>query len=131
MHYKGLIVEFEPPSKVKEPLQILKNAGRFIRWENAKSKTLLLSKINGLIPKDICFSPGSPDLRVRHIVKDGIHYYIIFNEGQNALEFRFTVRAKGQRYLLDPQTGQCKAINQNKSLHMKPYELKVLGMMSS
>ncbi len=130
MHYKALIAEFEPPLKAKEPLQVLENSGRFIRWEKSKSEASLLKNIKRLIPKDINFSPSSPDLRVRHVLKDRNHYYIIFNEGQKNLEFRLTVSAKGRRYLLEPQTGQDEAINQNTLIQMKPYELTVLKIMS-
>jgi hypothetical protein len=130
MHYKALIAEFEPPLKAKEPLQVLENSGRFIRWEKSKSEALLLKNIKRLIPKDINFLPSSPDLRVRHVLKDRNHYYIIFNEVQKTLEFRLTVSAKGQSYLLEPQTGQDEAINQNTLIQMKPYELKVLKIMS-
>jgi hypothetical protein len=131
MHYKALIAEFELPSKAKEPLQVLKNSGRLIRWEKSKGEMLLLKKINSLIPKDINFLPGSGDIRIRHVIKDKIHYYIIFNEGQKHLEFKLTVSAQGRRYLLDPQTGQDESINSDKPIHTKPYELKVLKIVSS
>ncbi len=131
MHYKALIVEFDPPSKAKESLQVLENAGRIIRWEKAKSEMLLLQKINSLIPKDISFSPAEPDLRVRHVVKNRIHYYIIFNEGQKYVAFRLTASNQGQRNLLDPQTGQHKAVDADMLLQMRPYGLKVLSIVSS
>ncbi|MHC4559938.1 MAG: glycosyl hydrolase [Planctomycetota bacterium] len=131
MHYKALIVEFDPPPKAKESLKVLENVGRLIRWEKTKSEILLLQKINSLIPKDISFSPADPDIRVRHIAKDRIHYYIIFNEGQKHVAFRLTVSAQGQRYLLDPQTGQQNSFHQNTSLHLKPHELKVLKIVST
>jgi hypothetical protein len=131
MHYKALVVEFDPPRKAEQRLQILEQAGRLIRWEKSKSATLLLKKINRLIPKDISFSPAEPDLRVRHVVKDRIHYYVIFNEGQKHLEFRLTTSAQGRRYILEPQTGQKKAVDADMLLHMKPHELKVLGVMRS
>ena len=131
MHYKALIVEFDPPSKAKEPLQVLENAGRIIRREKATSEILLLQKINSLIPKDISFSPDEPDVRVRHVVKDRIHYYIIFNEGQKHVAFRLTASTQGQRYLLDPQTGQQNAVDADMLLQMRPHDLKVLSIVSS
>ena len=91
MHYKALIVEFDPPSKAKKRLQVLEEAGRIIHWEKAKSKNFPLKKLNDLISKDISVIPSSPDIRVRHIVKNRIHYYIIFNEGQKYLKFKLAV----------------------------------------
>jgi hypothetical protein len=129
MHYKALIVEFDPPPKARESLQVLENSGRLIRWEKADNKILLLEKINSLIPKDVSFTPAEPDLRVRHLVKDGIHYYIVFNEGQEHIAFKPTASAQGQRYLLDPQTGQQNAVDADMLLQMRPHELKVLKIV--
>jgi hypothetical protein len=131
MHYKALIVEFDSPSKAKQMLQILEQAGRLIRWEKSQSEILLLRKTKSLIPKDISFSPAEPDLRVRHVVKDKIHYYVIFNEGQKHISFRLTTSAQGRRYILEPQTGRRDAVDADTLLQMLPYELKVLGIANS
>ncbi|MDT8300245.1 MAG: glycosyl hydrolase [Sedimentisphaerales bacterium] len=131
MHYKALIVEFNPPPEAKEALQTLEQAGRLIRWEKDDNPTLLLEKINSQIPKDISFSPSSPDIRVRHVVKDRIHYYIIFNEGQKDLKFRAAISAQGRGYLLEPQTGQQRAVDADMLLTIRPHELKVLSIASS
>jgi len=131
MHYKALIVEFDPPPEAKEALKTLEQSGRLIRWEKDDNTTLLLEKINSQIPKDISFSPSSPDIRIRHVVKDRIHYYIIFNEGQKDLKFRVATSAKGQRYLLDPQTGQQRAAEVDMLLKMQPHELTVIQIVSS
>ncbi|MCP4613491.1 MAG: hypothetical protein GY845_32770 [Planctomycetes bacterium] len=129
MHYKALVVEFDPPLEAKEAMQTLEQSGRLIHWEKSKSETLLLNKINSLISKDINFSPVEPDLRVRHVVKDRTHYYITFNEGQKNLKFRVATSAKGRRYLLDPRTGQQRAVGPDMLLQMRPHELTVLKIV--
>jgi hypothetical protein len=75
--------------------------------------------------------PAIPDLRVRHIVKDIVHYYIVFNEGQEHITFRLTTSAEGQRFLLDPQTGRQNAVVSDALLQMRPHELKVLKIANS
>jgi hypothetical protein len=133
MNYKTLIVEFDPPSKAKEALQVLEHAGRLIRWAKDDSETLLFQKINSLISMDVSVKPATPDLRVRHVVKDIVHYYIVFNEGQEHITFSLTTSVEGQRFLLDPQTGRQNAVDSyavslagDALLQMQPHELKVL-----
>jgi hypothetical protein len=126
MHYKALIVEFDPPAKAKEALKVLEHAGRLIHWVKAESETLLLQKIDSLIPVDVSILPASQDLRVRHIVKDRAHYYIVFNEGQEPITFRLTTLAEGQRFLFNPHTGQQNAVDPDALLQMGPHELRVL-----
>ena len=131
MHYKALIVEFDPPPKAKEALQLLEHAGRLIRWAKDDSETLLLQKINSLISTDVSVMPPIPDLRVRHIVNDAVHYYIVFNEGQEHITFSLTTSVEGQRFLLDPQTGRQNAVDSDALLQMLPHELKVLMIANS
>ncbi|MBN1803679.1 MAG: hypothetical protein JW837_00370 [Sedimentisphaerales bacterium] len=130
MHYKALIVEFEPPTKAKKSLEVLEKAGRLIRWEKAKGQESLLNKIGNLIPKDMNFEPSSPDIRIRHVVKDRFHYYIVFNEGQEHLKFSLAASVQGQRYLLEPQTGQQNIIEDDMLLQMRPHELKVIRIVT-
>ena len=138
MHYKALIVEFDQPSKAKGALQVLERAGRLIRWGKDDSETLLLQKINSLISVDVSVMPAIPDLRVRHVVKDIVHYYILFNEGQEHITFRLITSAEGQRFLLDPQTGRQNAVDSyavsltgDALLQMRPHELKILKVANS
>ena len=54
----------------------------------------------------MCRSPRqSPNLRVRHVRKGGVDYYLLFNEGAGDLECRLDLSAKGRRILLDPMSG--------------------------
>ena len=131
MNYKALIVEFDPPSKAKESLEVLKRAGRVIRWGKDDGETLLLQKINSLISMDVSITPDIPDLRVRHVLKDTVHYYIVFNEGQEHSTFRLITSTKGQRFLIDPQTGRQNTIDSDALLQMQPHELKVLKIANS
>jgi hypothetical protein len=126
MHYKALVVEFDPPDKAKESLAVLERAGRLIRWDKADGDTSLLAKIDALIPADARLLPPTPDLRLRHVVKEGIHYYIIFNEGQEQIEFRLRTSAEGQRFVLDPETGRQSPVELDAAMKMQPHELKVL-----
>lgn len=132
MHYKALIVEFDPaPARAKETLAALERAGRLIRWDKADGDTSLLAKIDGLAPADVRVLPTTPDLRLRHVVKEQVDYYIVFNEGQEHIEFRLRTSAEGRRFVLDPETGRQSPVEPDAAMQMQPHELKVLKIAGS
>ena len=66
------------------------------------------------------------NLRVRHVVKDGTHYYILFNEGQEDLAFMLRTLAEGRHFSLDPETGHQTETDPHGLMQMRPHELRVL-----
>jgi len=126
MHYKALIVEVEPPEKAKAALDVLEKAERLIQWDKSKSETALLSSIDRLVQADVNVSPASRDLRVRHVVKDGRDYYIVFNEGESRLEVTLETSAEGTRALLDAETGKGEELENGAPLLLQAHELRVL-----
>ncbi len=131
MHYKALIAEVDPPAKAKESLGVLERAGRLIRWDKADGDAALLAKINKAVPAEVEVSPATPDVRLRHVIKDRINYYILFNEGQQHLELKLKTSVEGQRFLLDPETGGQSDIAPDAAIKMQPHELKVLRIVGS
>jgi len=126
MHYKALIVQMEAPAKAKGALGVLEKAGRVIQWEKNMGETALLSSIERLVKADVRISPETRDLRVRHVVKGGVDYYILFNEGQERLEVRLETAARGRRVLLDPETGAGEKLNSGAPLLLDKHELRVM-----
>ncbi|MEJ2705674.1 MAG: glycosyl hydrolase, partial [Sedimentisphaerales bacterium] len=125
MHYEALIVEFDPPSKTMQAMQTLEKAGRVICPNKDGNIASLAAKIDSLVPVDVSILPAMPDVRVRHVVKDGTHYYIVFNEGQKDLAFKLRTLTEGRRFSLDPETGRQTKIDPHGLLQMQPHELKV------
>ena len=134
MHYKALIIEMEAPEKAKAALDVLEKAGRVIRWSKEKGETALLSSIDRLVQADVKVSPASRDLRVRHVVKDGRDYYIVFNEGEGEVEVRLDVSAGGKveggqnpaYVVLDAETGEGEEFKNGAPLLLRAHELRVL-----
>lgn len=126
MHYRALIIEVEPPEKAKPALDILDKAGRVIRWNDRMEDSKLLRQIDKLLPADVRVQPASPDIRVRHVFKNGADYYIVFNEGENALEVKLETSVKGRCLLLDPLTGRQRIPAPEAPLLLKPHELHVI-----
>jgi hypothetical protein len=126
MHYKALVVEFDPPAKAKAALDVLERAGRVIRWNKADGEASLLAKFDKLVPPDVRVTPPTPELRIRHVVKERVDYYIVFNEGQEHIEFQLETSVKGQRFVLDPNTGSQSQLDPGTAMKMQPHELRVL-----
>ncbi len=131
MHYRALIVEFDPPSKANQVMRTLEKAGRVIRPNKDENAASLVAKIDRLMPVDVSILPAMPDVRVRHVVKDGTHYYIVFNEGQKDLAFKLRTLAEGRRFSLDPETGHQTEIDPHGLLQMQAHELKVFTIKSA
>jgi hypothetical protein len=126
MHYRALIIEVEPPEKAKPALDVLDKAGRLIRWNSEMEDSKLLQQIERLVPVDVRVTPASPDIRVRHVFKNEVDYYIVFNEGENKLEVELETSVKGKRLLLDPQNTRQQIIEHGAPLLFEPHELQVL-----
>ncbi len=124
MCYKALVVETDPPPKAKPALDILEKAGRVIRWN--KDAGALLQEIDRLTKPDIQVTPASPDLRVRHVVKDGADYYILFNEGETQLDVNLKTSAAGRAVMLDPQAASASDGQLDAPLRFEPHDLRVL-----
>ena len=126
MHYRALIIEVEPPDKVKPALDILEKAGRLVRWNDRMGDSELLRQIDRLVPSDVRIRPASHDVRVRHVFKNGVDYYIVFNEGENKLEVELETSTQGRRFLLNPQTSRQQILEQEAPLYLRPHEMRVL-----
>ena len=126
MHYRALIIEVEPPDKAKPALDILEKAGRLVRWNDRMGDSELLRQIDRLVPSDVRIRPASHDVRVRHVFKNGVDYYIVFNEGENKLEVELETSTKGRRFLLNPQTSRQQILEQEAPLYLRPHEMRVL-----
>jgi len=126
MCYKALVAETDPPAKAKPALDILEKAGRLIRWNKDAGAPALLREINRLTNADIQVTPASPDLRIRHVVKDAAHYYILFNEGEAQLDVNLKTSAIGRAAILDPKTVSSSDVPGDAPLRFEAHELRVL-----
>lgn len=126
MHYRALILEEDPPAKAVPAIDALVKAGRVIRWSEAMPDAQFVDSIDRLVEPDIRVSPGTADLRVRHVRKGRTDYYLLFNEGGEDVEFRLDVSAKGRWTLLDPMTGQPKAVSSDTPIRLPKRVMQVL-----
>ena len=142
MHYDAVIVDGPlPPRAHVQALTPLSRAGRLLAWGlpiNAPadleatvcdSAGALVSAVEKLTPRDVTCEPATADLRVRHVIKDGTHWYLLFNEGTRRVETRLTVAAAGTRQWLDPFGEDVRELADGDTLHLAPYEMRLLRVV--
>ncbi|MFN2284708.1 MAG: glycosyl hydrolase, partial [Anaerolineae bacterium] len=141
MHYKAVILDglTAIPEEAKAALQILADAGRLIAWQStpftsAKSVQSVedfLAAIDHLVPPDLTATPPVPELRYRHVVKEGAHYYIFVNEGLTPLSTTLTVSAEGHATWIDPLALTEIVADTPLNLTLEPYSLRILRITNS
>ncbi len=121
LHYKALIVDGvgHIRAEARPALDALARAGRLIVWGEDEwgfdgaavvdTADALVAQIDRLVSPDLIVEPPQPDLRYRHVIKDGLHYYMLCNEGNEPLRFRCRVGAPGAALWVDPFTLEEKA----------------------
>ena len=67
--------------------------------------------IPALIERDFVITPECRDLRVSHIVKEGEHYYVLTNEGEDAVTGTATIWGDDEIVILDPWSGTVSPYN--------------------
>jgi hypothetical protein len=140
MRYGALIIDGlrELPAKALPVLEKLAAAGRLVAWGptpaadtlrgvlRPKTSAELIAAIDRLVPVDVTLQPPQADLRVRHVVKGGSHFYLLFNEGGTPVSTQVKPSVAGHAEWLDPTTGSSGPAFSAGVVRFQPYELKVL-----
>ena len=89
-----------------------------------QEKTREISKVNNLIQienvsdvanvidnvvkikRDIILSPQNKDIRVSHVIKEGIHFYFFVNEGEEGFKGNIKIKAQGIPQIWDAVEGK-------------------------
>ncbi len=62
----------------------------------AAQSALIAPFLRADLPRDLVTDTPVPDLRVSHVVKEGVHFYLLVNEGGEAIRTRVTVPIAGR-----------------------------------
>jgi hypothetical protein len=126
MHYQAILIDSDIPARAEPAIELLKQAGRVIDCRPGMDEATLVRRIDAVIPPDVTVSPAAPGLRVRHVVKSGLHCYLLFNEGEDVVHVDLKLSVKGQWYELDSQTGQCTASATRSTVTLAPHAHRTL-----
>ena len=126
MHYAALILD-QPPHPSAEPaLALLEESGRLIRHAADTSATELVARMDALVPPDVTARPPAPALRVRHIQKDGMDVWLLFNERSEPLATNVWLTDAASLVKVDPATGDQTEFVNGAQLDLAGYELALL-----
>ena len=126
MHYAALILD-QPPHPSAEPaLALLEESERLIRHAADTSATELVARMDALVPPDVTARPPAPALRVRHIQKDGMDVWLLFNERSEPLTTNVHLAGAGRLLRVDPATGERAKYTNGGMLSLAGYELTLL-----
>lgn len=126
MHYDVLIVEGPASPQAQPALAVLERAGRLIRFTGDRRAAWLVRRLDAIAPPDIRVSPATPALRLRHIIKDGLHCYMLFNEEKAPIEVTLHVSAGGDVTLWDVWGGTSREIASDTPLTIEGHGWRVL-----
>ncbi len=122
MRYRALVVDgVEAPPRAALSLATLERAGRLVRWPEDG-----LAAIERLVARDVRLAPAQPAVRFRHVLRDGAHGYLFFNEGDGEVRAELQVAAEGRRRWLDPWRGTALTGADVRRLELGPHETRVL-----
>ena len=144
MNYKAVILDGlkNMPEEIIPALQKLEaNQQLIIFGESPFSKIFpgattaqnpedLKAAISRLIQPDLLLEPSSENIRYRHVIKNGIHYYILFNEEDTAVKTDINIPVKGKKYWLDEYSGEARKVQRNKPVDFQRHELKIVMVLS-
>jgi hypothetical protein len=119
-------MEHEPPAEVNRVLAPFIRAGRVYRYSEENSLEKLLAWLDLYAPADVHVLPATPALRLRHVVKDQQHYYLVFNEERAPLDISLEMSTRVPWSWLDPASSRTEQISDNHPIHLDGYELKIL-----
>jgi hypothetical protein len=126
MRYKALIIEDDLLKKEIPTLDIMSK--RIIRWNSSQidGTQLLLNSIQKLVLSDVIIFPKNENIRIRHTIKNGYHFYMLFNEGETDTLITVQFSLMGKRLLLNSSSNAATEIDAGAHLIIESHQLKVI-----
>jgi hypothetical protein len=94
-----------------------------------KTPEELVAAMDHWVRPDLSLDPASPDIRCRHVIKRGQHFYILFNEGPETVMVKLTLAASGKTRWLDCHTGDAADTVLSQPVTFRPHELRVMAVL--
>jgi hypothetical protein len=141
MHYEVVVLDDLPhlPRQCLPALSKLARAGRLIIWEDANhaavfraarhldSPRQLVDAIDSLAAAPVLkLDPPATSVRLRHVVKPGRNFVMLFNEEAVVVRTRLQLKDRSaERQWWNPYTGDASPAD-DEMVTLQPYELKLL-----
>ncbi len=128
MHYGILLLEKEPEKQILEALAPMEAEGRLVRYPLNTSPEDLMDRIGWLDPPRHGIRPHHPGLRVRHVQKTGIDWFLLFQETSTAVEVQFDPQVPGDVFELDLFGGDLHEKRRKSPARLEGHQMRVFGV---
>ncbi|NQU55573.1 MAG: hypothetical protein HQ522_23895 [Bacteroidetes bacterium] len=141
MDYKAVILDGGLKNLTNNAIPILQKLsenGRLIIYEDSpfaskfpnailtKSPKKMVDAVKKLIEPDIVLTPSTGNIRYRHVIKEGAHYYILFNEEETLVNTKIELSVKGKQWWLNESNAETTKVQPDEEVVFQPHELKIL-----
>ncbi len=127
MRYRHVVLEGDVPQAVAAKLVPFESGGG-VTYFDADDRGYV-ARITNLIGRDVALSPAQPAIRVRHVIRDGRHFYMLHNERKEAIACSIVFGTHGRRYSIDTRSGQRAALAAGESVSFGPHALKLFEIV--
>lgn len=127
MVYRHVILEGEVPKDVANKLAPFEAAGHVTRFEEGDRG--YIDRIAGLVGRDVTLHPPHSAVRVRHVIRDERHFYMLHNERREPLECSISFGTQGRRYDINPSTGMRIEIEPDQPIAFGPHQFKLIEVL--
>jgi len=126
MTYRALIIEHDPGPAVLAALEPLERSGRVIGWTDEAPAGSFTEQVDAVVPPDLLVNPPTPSLRIRHVRKEGLDYYLLFNEEEHPMTASVQLSVAGEAYLFDPVTCRIAEWSGGQPICLSGHELRLI-----
>lgn len=130
MHYDVLITELHIDDKAVPAIEQLQACGRVYQYSSDTDNNDLVGFIAQHVSAGIQLSSYQPALRVRHVVKEGLHYFMLFNENREPFTIDLRVLDSTKCAELDCVSGNLIDNVSLENMRFAGHEMKVMVLPS-
>jgi hypothetical protein len=91
----------------------------------------LIRSLQKQVRPDVRIFPQNRDIRIRHVVKDGLNYYLLFNEGEAECFAQVEFSVKGRRHEWDAVLLDFKERKRQEIVRLPAHQIKVIMVEES
>jgi hypothetical protein len=127
MDYSVLIIE--PEFQIGDPAtaQKLRQSGRLFEF-GSDDPAGLIAYLDRMAPPEVQLDSPCPDLRVRHVQKNGMDLFILFNELTTPSEIFLSLSIPGPAWIMDPVTARLDLWDRKSPLRLASGEWKTVAI---
>jgi hypothetical protein len=127
MDYSVLIIE--PEFQIGDPAtaQKLRQSGRLFEF-GSDDPAGLIAYLDRMAPPEVQLDSPCPGLRVRHVQKNGMDLFILFNELTTPSEIFLSLSIPGPAWIMDPVTARLDLWDRKSPLRLASGEWKTVAI---